>query len=37
VHISDIEKQLPPIFDRFYHSLRNRTCQACGTVAHKRP
>ena len=33
---SDIEKQLPPIFERFYGSLQNRTCQACGTVAHKR-
>jgi 3-hydroxyanthranilate 3,4-dioxygenase len=36
LHVSDIETQLPPIFDRFYHSLQNRTCQACGTVAHKR-
>ena len=33
---SDIEKQLPPIFERFYGSPQNRTCQACGTVAHKR-
>ena len=36
VHISDIEKQLPPVFDRFHHSLANRTCQACGTVAPAR-
>jgi 3-hydroxyanthranilate 3,4-dioxygenase len=36
LHVSDIEKQLPPVFDRFYHSLQNRTCQACGAVAHKR-
>jgi 3-hydroxyanthranilate 3,4-dioxygenase len=36
LHVSDIEKQLPPIFDRFYGSMKNRTCQACGTVAHKR-
>lgn len=36
LHVSDIEKQLPPIFERFYGSIENRTCQACGTVAHKR-
>jgi 3-hydroxyanthranilate 3,4-dioxygenase len=36
LHVSDIEKQLPPIFERFYGSPQNRTCQACGTVAHKR-
>ena len=35
-HISDIEQQLPPIFERFYGSLQNRTCEACGAVAHKR-
>ncbi|MBB6094370.1 3-hydroxyanthranilate 3,4-dioxygenase [Povalibacter uvarum] len=33
VHVNDIEHQLPPIFERFHHSLKNRTCQACGTVA----
>jgi 3-hydroxyanthranilate 3,4-dioxygenase len=36
LHVSDIEKQLPPVFDRFHHSLANRTCQACGTVAPAR-
>jgi 3-hydroxyanthranilate 3,4-dioxygenase len=36
LHVSDIEKQLPPIFERFYGSVTNRTCAACGTVAHKR-
>jgi 3-hydroxyanthranilate 3,4-dioxygenase len=36
LHVSDIEKQLPPIFERFYGSAEKRTCQACGTVAHKR-
>ncbi len=35
VHITDIEKQLPPIFDRFYESPKNRVCQACGAVAHR--
>ncbi len=32
VHVSDIVKQLPPIFERFYGSLENRTCKACGAV-----
>lgn len=36
LHVSDIEKQLPPVFERFYNSLEMRTCQACGAVAHKR-
>ena len=31
-HISDIEKQLPPIFEHFFSSIENRTCKKCGTV-----
>jgi 3-hydroxyanthranilate 3,4-dioxygenase len=31
-HITDIEKQLPPIFDRFFASAGHRTCKNCGTV-----
>jgi 3-hydroxyanthranilate 3,4-dioxygenase len=31
-HISDIEKQLPPIFDRFFSNTAHRTCESCGTV-----
>ena len=31
-HITDIEKQLPPIFDRFFASADHRTCKNCGTV-----
>ena len=27
---------LPPVFERFHHSISNRTCQACGTVAPAR-
>ena len=34
--VTDIVKQLPPVFDRFYGSVQNRTCQACGHVAPKR-
>lgn len=36
LHVSNIETQLPPVFERFYGSVQNRTCQACGTVATKR-
>lgn len=32
VYVSDIVGQLPPIFDRFYGSLENRTCDNCGAV-----
>jgi len=37
LHLHDIEKQLPPLFEHFYSSLERRTCQACGTVAPKHP
>ena len=36
LHISDIVNQLPPVFDRFHSSIKNRTCQASGTVAPAR-
>lgn len=32
VYVEDIVGQLPPIFDRFYKSRENRTCDKCGTV-----
>lgn len=32
LHVSDIETQLPPIFERFYGSQANRTCKRCNTV-----
>ena len=35
VHVDDIVGQLPPIFDRFYGSARNRSCDECGTVARE--
>jgi 3-hydroxyanthranilate 3,4-dioxygenase len=34
-HISDIVKQLPPIFDRFFNSTEHRTCRNCGTVQER--
>jgi 3-hydroxyanthranilate 3,4-dioxygenase len=36
LQLTDIEQQLPGIFDRFHASLEHRTCRACGTVAPKR-
>jgi 3-hydroxyanthranilate 3,4-dioxygenase len=31
-YVTDIVKQLPPIFSRFYGNLENCTCKNCGTV-----
>jgi 3-hydroxyanthranilate 3,4-dioxygenase len=36
LHIDNIVTQLPPIFDRFYESIANRTCKQCGTVHSPR-
>jgi len=36
LYISDIVEQLPPIFERFYGSEENRTCDHCGTVMPPR-
>lgn len=32
LYVEDIVAQLPPVFDRFYGSVENRTCANCGTV-----
>ncbi|AND68236.1 3-hydroxyanthranilate 3,4-dioxygenase [Dyella thiooxydans] len=34
--LESIERDLPPVFDRFYRSLEARTCSRCGTV-HPAP
>ncbi len=31
-HLENIETQLPPIFDRYYADIKNRTCSECGHV-----
>jgi 3-hydroxyanthranilate 3,4-dioxygenase len=31
-HLENIEKDLPPVFERFYSSEENRTCKKCGMV-----
>jgi len=35
VEVTNIETQLPPVFDRFFGSLANRTCRSCGTVMER--
>lgn len=32
LYVDDIVAQLPPVFDRFYSSVANRTCTRCGSV-----
>ncbi|HET8699946.1 MAG TPA: 3-hydroxyanthranilate 3,4-dioxygenase [Gammaproteobacteria bacterium] len=32
LHVTDIVKDLPPVFARFYASVDARTCTRCGTV-----
>jgi 3-hydroxyanthranilate 3,4-dioxygenase len=33
--LTDIEKQFPPVFERFFASLQKRTCARCGTVMER--
>lgn len=33
--LTDIVAQLPPVFDRFWRSEKNRTCNQCGAVMEK--
>jgi 3-hydroxyanthranilate 3,4-dioxygenase len=35
VALTDIEKQLPVIFEHFFTSERHRTCASCGTVTER--
>ena len=30
--LRNIEKDFPPVFDRFFGNVKNRTCKSCGTV-----
>ena len=36
LYVDDIVGQLPPVFDRFYGSVENRTCDQCGNVMPDR-
>ncbi len=35
VKLDNIVTQLPPIFEKFYSDINNRTCKNCGTVMEK--
>jgi 3-hydroxyanthranilate 3,4-dioxygenase len=35
IALTDIEKELPPLFERFYASAERRTCANCGTVMQR--
>lgn len=35
IALTDIETQMPPLFERFYASLDRRTCRNCGTVMER--
>jgi 3-hydroxyanthranilate 3,4-dioxygenase len=37
IELTDIEKQLPPVFERFFGNLQHRTCKQCGQVLEKPP
>jgi 3-hydroxyanthranilate 3,4-dioxygenase len=36
LHVADIVKDLPPVFDRFYSDVDARTCKRCGNVMPPR-
>jgi 3-hydroxyanthranilate 3,4-dioxygenase len=36
LHVSDIVKDLPPVFERFYSNAGARTCKRCGNVMPPR-
>lgn len=36
LHVSDIVRDLPPVFERFYGNVAARTCKRCGHVAPPR-
>jgi 3-hydroxyanthranilate 3,4-dioxygenase len=36
LHVSDIVKDLPPVFERFHGSVAARTCKRCGHVTPPR-
>lgn len=36
LHVADIVKDLPPVFERFYADIDARTCRRCGAVLPPR-
>lgn len=37
IHVTDIVRQLPPVFDRFFGIPENCKCGKCGWVAQRKP
>ena len=37
LHVTNIETQLTPVFDRFWLNEENRICSKCGTVMQQQP
>ena len=35
--LTDIERQFPPVFERFFGNRELRTCRRCGVVLERRP
>ncbi|MCP4499205.1 MAG: 3-hydroxyanthranilate 3,4-dioxygenase [Deltaproteobacteria bacterium] len=35
-HLDNIVKDMPPVFDRFFSTVENRTCSSCGWVHPER-
>ena len=35
LQVTDIEAQLPPVFERFWSNQEHTTCRECGSVLHK--
>ena len=35
--LHNVEKDFPPIFDRFFADEKKRTCKKCGTVMPRPP
>ena len=36
LQLTDIETQMPPLFERFYADANKRTCTHCGTVMERK-
>jgi len=36
-HLTNVETQFPPIFQKFYESEANRTCKKCGSIMENPP
>ena len=37
IPLTDIETQMPPLFERFYANVAHRTCKHCGAMMERSP